>query len=335
MNQAFTPPARKIRANAGPVRQGQVDMLNLQPLPRWTGLVGSGRPADPSASAFAAGATLLALDSLMRANPPWLGTFAMRQALASASAAAKLLRYREDAAALRDAVNLARPGDDFGPAGRLLHALQVWAGRSLRLDAASLAPLADHLGLALPASLFDGLALREKFHHPVAAAAGAAAYAATMLGGQLSPEAEVFALIVADMVLAASLGWAKPLPLLLSAAAHPALKNPATGHRSRPGEADWAQACHAACALAGGEAHARALDLARRAGALGAVAGQVRSKGGAKGIAAILASDCVSVASLDGHFGSERAARRFLDRLSELGGIRELTQRKTFRLYGL
>ncbi|WP_425332346.1 DUF1403 family protein [Rhodoblastus sphagnicola] len=33
--------------------------------------------------------------------------------------------------------------------------------------------------------------------------------------------------------------------------------------------------------------------------------------------------------------GSDRAARRFLDRLVALGALREMTRRPSFRLYGL
>ena len=47
-----------------------------------------------------------------------------------------------------------------------------------------------------------------------------------------------------------------------------------------------------------------------------------------------LACDAVAPKSLTS-LRSDRAARRFCDRLVELGAVRELTGRDTFRLYGL
>jgi hypothetical protein len=64
------------------------------------------------------------------------------------------------------------------------------------------------------------------------------------------------------------------------------------------------------------------------------MARQVRTRGGTKGIAALLADEAVAAASLK-DLGSDRAARRFLERLVALGAVRELTGRATFRLYGL
>ena len=93
-------------------------------------------------------------------------------------------------------------------------------------------------------------------------------------------------------------------------------------------------ACHAAYARAAADAHARALDLARRADRLLLLAAKVRSKGGATALGALLAEDAVAAVTLTG-LGSDRAARRFLERLVTLGAIRELTGRSSFRLYGL
>jgi hypothetical protein len=49
---------------------------------------------------------------------------------------------------------------------------------------------------------------------------------------------------------------------------------------------------------------------------------------------ALLADDAIAASGLGG-LGSERAARRFLERLVALGALRELTGRPAFRLYGL
>ena len=107
--------------------------------------------------------------------------------------------------------------------------------------------------------------------------------------------------------------------------------------RPRPSDPGWAAACQAAYADAAGLAHQRALALARRAARLCALAGTLRSKGGAAGLRALLADDAIAARALTelGGLGSERAARRFLERLVALGAARELTGRPLFRLYGL
>jgi hypothetical protein len=64
------------------------------------------------------------------------------------------------------------------------------------------------------------------------------------------------------------------------------------------------------------------------------LASKVRTKGGAAALEVLLAEDAVAAGTLTG-LGSDRAARRFLERLVTLGAIRELTGRSSFRLYGL
>ncbi len=72
---------------------------------------------------------LSALNSVARSDPPWAGVRRRRLALKSAAAVAQnLLNRREDEAALRDAVALARPGQELGPAGRVYAAFRVLAG---------------------------------------------------------------------------------------------------------------------------------------------------------------------------------------------------------------
>ena len=166
----------------------------------------------------------------------------------------------------------------------------------------------------------------------VAIAAEAAAGAAASSSPQ-DAAAEVFGFMLADAALAARLGWSTPLPLLASAVLRPAPRR-ATGRRPRPGGSDWSALCHAAYARAAGEAHARAVDLQRRADRLLALADRVRTRAGHAGVTALLADAAVAAAALTG-LGSDRAARRFLDRLAALGAVRELTGRPTFRLYGL
>ena len=67
---------------------------------------------------------------------------------------------------------------------------------------------------------------------------------------------------------------------------------------------------------------------------LEAVAAKLRAKGAGAALAALLDHDAVSGATrIPGM--SDRGLRRLFDRLVELGAVRELTGRSTFRLYGL
>ena len=81
------------------------------------------------------------------------------------------------------------------------------------------------------------------------------------------------------------------------------------------------------------------MELERRAARLIAAAAALRVKGADRGVAAMLADDVVAAADLArpgaAALGSDRAARRFLERLVELGALRETTGRPSFRLYGL
>ena len=303
-----------------------------QPLPGWARRHGD--DAGPSSeAAFAAGAALLALDQIVRAEPPWLGALRQRQALAAAAVSSRLMRLPADEAALRDAHHLTRAGDDPGPSGRLHRAWRGLAARPARAEAAAGLAQALGLGASAGAELRPGPASGG----PVARAAASAARAAAAVGPAQALEGEIFGLMLADLVLAETLGWPVPVPLLATTILGPALTGRPQRPRPRPGDPGWAAACQAAYADAAGLAHQRALALARRAARLCALAGTLRSKGGAAGLRALLADDAIAARALTelGGLGSERAARRFLERLVALGAARELTGRPLFRLYGL
>jgi hypothetical protein len=129
-------------------------------------------------------------------------------------------------------------------------------------------------------------------------------------------------------------GWAHPVPLLAIALAHPTLRARLDRRHGPAGDLDWIGTCQAAYVTTAAETYARALDLARCAEALTSAMQVVRTKGAGHGFDALLADDVVAATRLTG-LGSERAARRFLDRLVTLGAVREHSGRATFRLYGL
>ena len=134
--------------------------------------------------------------------------------------------------------------------------------------------------------------------------------------------------------LAQRLRWDAPVPLLATTIARPSPRS--AGRRPRPGDADWPLHCATAVALAAREAHGLAADLSRRSAKLLSVAPKLRAKGAGRVIEMLLADDAVSPATAAKAARlSDRASRRLFDRLVELGVVRELSGRPSFRLYGL
>ncbi len=91
-------------------------------------------------------------------------------------------------------------------------------------------------------------------------------------------------------------------------------------------------ACHRALIPSAVEVVRLSADLARRAAHLKAVAPKLRAKGARKAVQMFLTRDAVAPSALP---LPDRAARRLCDRLVDLGAVRELTGRDTFRLYGV
>jgi hypothetical protein len=98
--------------------------------PAWARPEGSWRDSSEGEALYFCGAALSALDSVARADPPWAGAWRRRLALKCAAAVAQtLLARREDEAALRDAVALAKQGQELGPAGRIYSAFRTLCDR--------------------------------------------------------------------------------------------------------------------------------------------------------------------------------------------------------------
>jgi hypothetical protein len=266
-------------------------------------------------AAFAAGAALAALDVVVRKDSACAG--AWRRRLALRAAAASLQTRAGDEAALRDALALTRPGGDPGPAGRVYLAWRALAAaRPPRLADIAVGLGAAPGDLPLLSATLDAHT-RSLAPAPLAAAAAAAAVAAKW------PRATRLAFAVADLVLAARLRWRVAVPLV-------ALEV----QRVRAGEGDWTAVCCAAYARAATRACDLHDELSVAAARLEAVAPKLRAKGAGAVISALLDADAVSgVAKVAGM--SDRGLRRLFDRLVELGAVRELTGRATFRLYGL
>jgi hypothetical protein len=275
----------------------------LQPLPRWVTARTAGKtvaPDDALPAALAEGAALFALDQIMRTDAAWLGVLRMRQALRAGVVMGGLMRLKTDEAALRDAVHLTRAGDDPGPAGRLHQLWRLFASRPTRLAAETIDALAVAVG--------SGDAGRE-----------------------------VVALMRADHDLAVALGWPVPIVLAATVILDPSIRRKEDGKRYRAGDVGWLAHRQTAFGLAAVQVHAEAVVLQRREAVLAAAVDRLRTRESVRGVAMILADDAVAPWRMVGPrgMGSDRAARRFCETLAELGALRLLTDRPTFRLYGL
>lgn len=276
-----------------------------------------------------AGAALANLHPLACHAHPLGALWRQRLALSSASIIARASGRTEDDAVLRDHWYLRRDHEDPGPAGRLLKA---W--RDLGEPAAL---RATDWPLHLPALLEIGA--DDAFKEAIAVATNhlkakgsaigaAAAVAATSL--RLRPDSWLLALWLADAVLAHRLNWPAPVPLL---AAH--LKGVDLRAATAPDVdvARWAATCALAYVRGAAAAFDLYADLARRAARLIVVAPKLRGKDADMMVAALVSEDALP--AKPGKVASDRSSRRLFDRLVELGGVRELTGRPTFRLYGL
>jgi hypothetical protein len=217
----------------------------------------------------------------------------------------------ERAAELRDAVHLLRPGDLPGPAGETYLTWQRAVARPVSVKA---------LGRALPAFEQGEIAAW------LDAGQGAPVTRAAMVLETVlteAPRADVAAVILADAALAQALGWDHLVPLLAAGLKRADLR--------KQGD-DFRLACHRAVIASAVGAVRLSVDLARRAAHLKAVAPKLRAKGAGDAVEMFLTRDAVAPSALP---LPDRAARRLCDRLVDLGAVRELTARDTFRLYGV
>ncbi|WP_138936614.1 DUF1403 family protein [Roseovarius arcticus] len=305
---------------------------SIQLLPGWITL-----PQDdtPETVAFISGAALATLDVVLRDSGANLPGALLRDRLALDAAVACLkLEGRSDSAPdIRDAVSLARPvrlgraGDALGPAGDMFVAWRKLARVNLAAGGWN-----DRVRTVVPAAVVDVL---PDFGAP---AGPPVAQASRILADVLRqfPREEAAALRLADLTLARAVGWDRPMPLL---AAHLPRKDI---RAIADGAGDPGPRVHLAMIAACDGAIRRAADLGRRAAKLQAIAPTLRAKGSNEALAVFLSHDAVSPSGMLSPMiqgtsvpMTDRAARRLCDRLVELGVVRELTGRATFRLYGV
>lgn len=291
------------------------------------------RVEDLMQAAFMAGSALNALDNLVRAEPEWSGAWRHRLALKAASACMTLLGRAEDESALRDAWLLRQPGDEAGPVGNVLTAWRRLVGRSLPPTVEEVQTVAGLLGVGWSvgfAELIEGARVEVRTGAP--APLVAARIAAAVM--REDPKAEILAWWLADCALSWRMGWQHAVPILTSQMHAPLLRSGRDGRRARPDSDGFEQAVFIAAALGAAEACRLAAEMAAQAERLRAAAPKLRSKAAGDVIDRLLGDDAVS-GTLSTKALSRWASRRLFSRLAELGAVRELSGRTTFRIYGI
>ena len=284
---------------------------DLDTLPRMPAWVTSARAETLEDVAFLSGAALNHLHVVLgRAEVPQ-ALLRDRLALSAAAACVAFSGRPEREADLRDAVHLLRPGDLPGPTGETCLAWRRAVERPVSIKA---------LGRAFPS--FEPRQIAAWLDVGKGAPVTRAAMALEAVLHEV-PRADVVGLILADAALAQALGWDHLVPLLA-----PFLKR---ADLRKQGD-DLRLACHRALISSVVEAVRQASDLARRVTHLKAVAPKLRAKGAGDAVEMFLTRDAVAPSALP---LPDRAARRLCDRLVDLGAVRELTGRDTFRLYGV
>lgn len=308
------------------------DLEILPKLPAW---VTSKRAETLETVTFRSGAALIVLDGLV--SDPRHGVpvklLANRLALSAATATSKLEGHLAREADIRDAYHLAPPGEARGPDGDLL-AFWRKAAR-LRLSGrdwqAALADLTDPEFEGAVDRWLNAGAARAQTHGPLA---GSVSVMRAVL--QADDRAERIACLLSDIVLARALDWKTVLPISAQFLTKAMLRDLTS--EGRAADLDVQQRI-----LASIEDTTRlARECAKRAMALQAVAPKLRAKGSLAAVDLFLSEDAVAPSTMLSPMiqgttisMTDRAARRFCDRLVELGVARELTGRPTFRLYGI
>jgi hypothetical protein len=286
----------------------------LAPLPGW---ITATPPETREMAAFRSGAALAHLTLATAADPVPQALWRDRLALAAAEVSAGIAGRREGAGALRDALHLTRAGDDPGPAGNIL---RQWS------RAVSQPISVSNLGRALDGVAPERTAVSLDATGPTPIDRAAQVIEAVLTD---SSRGEIVALILADAVLSLALGRDHLLPLL-----GPVM----TARDLRLRGDDLRLACHRSAARGVGQALSMAGDLARAAARLRAAVPNLRAKGAARAVELFLSQDVltpVALARAMPEILSERAARRLCERRVDLGVLREMSGRDTFRLYGV
>jgi hypothetical protein len=308
------------------------DFNTLPKLPNW---VTSQRTETPETVAFRSGAALTVLDTLVsdQKHGVPIKLLANQLALQAATATSKLEGRLAREADIRDAYHLTPPGEVRGPDGDLL---AFWRdGARLKLVGRDWhASVQGLVGAAFADDVLRWIASGAdcaKTHGPLA---GCVAVMRTVL--EVDDRAERIACLSSDIILARALNWTSVLPVTAQHLTKKMLRDLVANEQGA------GLKVQARLLISIEDAIRLARDLASRAMLLQAAAPKLRAKGSDAAVALFLSEDAIGPSmmlspKIQGTTipMTDRAARRFCDRLVDLGVARELTGRPTFRLYGI
>lgn len=331
------------RKSAAALREGK-SVPAIEPVPGWLRRSASDDKAlatqNLEDAALTAGAAIAALDALVRRRERWAGVWRQRLALSAAAVTVRQAGRIEDEGALRDAVLLARSGDflSVGPAGRMLLAWRRLATQPAEdlLTEGNLTTVLEDFGYAADGETIGDLAagLQQLFARSGPTGLLSGAFVAAERYG-FGP---VVGAWLAEALLARRLGWSHAVPLLGTEAALRVgvRRRHFAGAPSPDMQADHTKNLLVAQARMALQAVDLFTELGRRAEKLLAVTPKLRAKGADAIIERLLNEDAlVASRGMQKSGISDRGLRRLFDRLIELGAVRELTGRPTFRIYGL
>lgn len=310
------------------------DEITLAKLPGWVTLQTGEAPQNV---AFLSGASFAALDVMLTQagdavpQPLLRNTLALKAAAMTSRLEGRMSRETD----IRDAYHLSPPDEKgvrhWGPDGDVLAFWREVVGVRLNSDDwidQLVEVCGDHELAAdwLEASTSEVVRLG-----PIATAVQ---LMRTVL--EVDDRAERLACCLADAVIARYLSWDHILPLSALNISKAMLRS----LKDEGGEA--ATKAEMAIAKSAQFAFRLARALARRKDALLAIAPKLRSRGADAAVALFLFEDTVSPSGMLSPIiqgsrteMSARNARRLCDRLVDLGVVKELTGRTTFRLYGV
>lgn len=308
---------------------------DCETLPRMPSWVTSQRAETLETVAFRSGAALMALDALVsdpRHGVPGM-LLAKRLALSAAMATSKLEGRMAQEGDIRDAYYLTPPGEARGPDGDLL---AFWRDAvRLRLTGPDWqTELKDAVGPEFEDDVVGWIEVGADCAMSHGPLAGCVSVMRAVI--ETDDRAERVACLLSDVVLARALNWKMVLPVSVQRLTKAML-------RDLIADGQGADLDIQRRILGSVEDRIRlARELARRAEALRTVAPKLRAKGSEAAVALFLAEDAVAPATMLSPMiqgttipMTDRAARRFCDRLVDLSAARELTGRSTFRLYGI
>lgn len=286
---------------------------NAQSFPVLPAFVTGFRAERAEDQAFVSGCVLSVLNDVVKLEAVPQALWRDRLALRAAAHHTKIAGRREDERAIRDDITLLRAEELPGPAGEI----------GLIWRRATQNPISSaNFFRALPALSKDLVDIWDMVG-PAAPVTRAASVIEAVVA--VGPRNSLTAALLADAALSQALNWESLLPILGSTM---------TGRELALQGQDLQAACHGAVLKFAQEALPEAHEIARRARRLKVVAPKLRAKASGDVVNLFLRQDAVTPAMLRA-FMSDRAARRICDRLFDLGAVRELSGRDSFRIYGL